>query len=61
MDDREFLMWIHERLEYVHDENSLMDYMRRLRGIIKTTQPEITSNTSETNDLEELKRQLGLK
>ena len=60
MDDRDFLMWIHERLEYIHDENSLVDYMRRLRGIIKTTRPEITSNTSETNTLEELKRQLGL-
>jgi len=32
--DRGFLMWIHERLEHVHGENHLMDYMHKLRAII---------------------------
>ena len=29
-----FLMWIHARLEHVHGENHLMDYMHKLRAII---------------------------
>jgi len=32
--DRGFLMWIHERLEHVHGESHLMDYMHKLRAII---------------------------
>jgi hypothetical protein len=32
--DRGFLMWIHERLEHVHDESRLSDYMHKLRAII---------------------------
>jgi hypothetical protein len=32
--DRGFLMWIHERLEHVHGENHLLDYMHQLRAII---------------------------
>jgi hypothetical protein len=32
--DRRFLMWIHDRLEHVHGENRLMDYMHKLRAII---------------------------
>jgi hypothetical protein len=35
--DREFLIWIHERLELVHCENPLLDYMHRLRAIIRST------------------------
>ena len=27
-------MWIHERLEHVHGESHLMDYMHKLRAII---------------------------
>lgn len=27
-------MWIHERLEHVHGESCLMDYMHKLRAII---------------------------
>lgn len=34
MTDREFLTWIHERLEYVHEENPNMDYMWKLRSVI---------------------------
>jgi hypothetical protein len=32
--DRGFLMWIHERLEHVHGESRLRDYMHKLRAII---------------------------
>lgn len=34
MDDKQFLMWIHDRLVNVHGENELFDYMHRLRSII---------------------------
>ena len=34
MTDREFLAWIHERLEHVHHENPHMDYMHALRAIV---------------------------
>lgn len=31
--DKEFLEWLHERLQYVHNENPNVDYMRKLRSI----------------------------
>jgi len=34
MKDRIFLTWIHGRLENVHGENPLTDYMHKLRAII---------------------------
>ena len=37
MKDRDFLMWIHERLEHVYKENPLLDYMHKLRAIIADT------------------------
>ena len=37
MKDREFLKWIHDRMEKVHNEDPLYDYMLRLRKIIKET------------------------
>ena len=36
MRDKLFLIWIHQRLVYVHKENPLFDYMHRLRAIIET-------------------------
>lgn len=30
----EFLEWIYERLEKVHNENPLMDFMHTLKGIV---------------------------
>lgn len=33
--DKEFLQWLHDRLEFVYKENPLYDYMHRLRAIIK--------------------------
>lgn len=32
--DSEFLQWIHDRLYYVHGENTNYDYMHRLRDMI---------------------------
>ena len=32
--DRGFLMWIHDRMEHVHGESELVDYMHRFRAII---------------------------
>jgi len=37
MNDRDFLIWIHQRLSDVHGESELVDYMHRLRGIIVAT------------------------
>jgi hypothetical protein len=37
--DRGFLMWIHERLEHVHGESPLIDYMHQLRAIIAEMNP----------------------
>lgn len=57
--DREFLMWIHERLELVHGEDRLLDYMHCLRGIIKATpKDKTTANLGAGNSLDELKQQL---
>lgn len=62
MNDQEFLMWIHERLEHVHHENPLFDYMHRLRAIIAKTPADRHSKRSPiSNSLEELKNTLGIK
>jgi len=37
MNDREFLMWIHQRLSKAHGENELVDYMHKLRCVIAAT------------------------
>jgi hypothetical protein len=37
MSDKEFLQWIHDRLENVHKENRYYDYMWRLRAIANAT------------------------
>ena len=34
MTDRQFLEWIHARLEFTHGENPNVDYMLRLKRII---------------------------
>lgn len=61
MKDREFLMWIHERLEHVHGESKLVDYMHKLRAVIKATDPgQNTPSTSTHNSLEALKEELQL-
>jgi len=60
MKDREYLMWLHERLEHVHGESSLVDYMHKLRAIIRVTpEKRETPNCNSCNGLEELKRELS--
>ena len=55
MTDREFLIWIHERLELVHNENPLDDYMHTLRAIIRCTPVErVTPRCNTCNSLGEL-------
>jgi hypothetical protein len=39
MTDREFLAWIHARLQHVHYENPHTDYMHTLRAIVLATPP----------------------
>lgn len=34
MTDKEFLVWVHDRMAYVHGENVNVDYMHKLRAII---------------------------
>jgi hypothetical protein len=55
MKDREFLIGIHERLEHVHHENTLVGYMHRLRAIIHATPKNTeTPNVIVSNSLEDL-------
>lgn len=59
MTDREFLMWIHERLERVHGENPLMDYMHKLRAIIYAMPAsQETPNVMSCSSLKELRQRL---
>ena len=61
MNDKEFLIWIHERLTEVHGENPTFDYMHKLRAIIKATDPEKqTPNIATGNSIDDLKQDLGL-
>lgn len=53
MGDREFLIWLHVRLEHVHGESSAMDYMHKLRAIIKNMdRSQCTPNMGSGNKLE---------
>lgn len=59
MKDKEFLKWIHERLEYVHKESPLMDYMHKLRAIIRDMDADQCSpNTNTGNSLKDLEKSL---
>ncbi len=59
MKDREFLIWIHERLEHVHGENPLTDYMHKLRAVICSIHPATETPNLGFNSLEHLKAFLG--
>ena len=55
MNDRDFLIWLHERLEYIHKESPTVDYMHKLRAIIKNTpKDKYTPNIATSNSLKEL-------
>jgi hypothetical protein len=56
MKDREFLMWLHERLTGKHKESPIVDYMHKLRAIIKNTPADKeTANVSLSNSLHDLR------
>lgn len=57
--DREILIWFHERLEHVHREKNLYDYMHRLRAIIRATKPMAIHREGGCNSLEELLKEMG--
>jgi len=59
MKDRDFLIWIHERLEYIHDESDLLDYMHKLRAIILNTPADKESVPKCCNSMSDLKKELG--
>ena len=55
MKDREFLISIHSRLEHVHKEDPLTDYMHRLRGIILCMDADLlSSSTMKLNSMSEV-------
>jgi hypothetical protein len=54
MNDKEFLIWIHERLVHTHSENKQLDYMHKLRDIIAATNPCVRSPQIIYNSIEEL-------
>ena len=46
MGDKKFLEWIYNRLLYQYKENPDIDYMRKLKSIIESTDPkQLTPNT----------------
>ena len=58
--DREFLMWLHQRLQFVHNESSIVDYMHKLRAIIHDTPAdrESINDGRGKNGLDELREVL---
>lgn len=62
MNDQEFLIWVHERLQEVHGENHHEDYMHKLRAVITS----IDKDTKTPNDgrggnnIQDLKRRLNM-
>jgi len=58
MKDRDFLMWLHARLENVHGENAAFDYMHKLRAIIAATPVEKTTpNLATTMSLQDIPKE----
>lgn len=59
MRDREFLMWLHARLTEIHGESPLVDYMHKLRAVIRATPADqYTPNNNTCNSLLELQREI---
>ena len=48
MNDKKFLMWLHNRLVNIHGENPFSDYMHKLRAIIKSTPEDKTTPNIST-------------
>jgi hypothetical protein len=56
MKDKEFLIWLHERLVNVHKKKELLDYMHKLRCIILDypEEKETPNDGRSKNSLKEL-------
>ena len=50
MKDKDFLIWLHERLDMVYGEDPLKDYMHKLRAIIRDTPPDRESPNNNTGN-----------
>ena len=40
MNDREFLVWLHKRLQNFHSEDPRVGFMRKLQAVISATPPD---------------------
>lgn len=49
MKDRDFLVWLYKRLTIVHKERPTLDYMCKLRAIIKNTPKDRMSQNIDTD------------
>ena len=50
MNDRAFLIWLHQRLVKQHRENECVDYMHKLRAIIIATPADQVTPTCGTGN-----------
>ena len=59
MNDKDFLCWLHKRLELFYGEHPLVSHMHKLRAIIEVTPPDrVTPGIGlGKNSLEELLKQ----
>ena len=61
MKDRDFLVWVHQRLVSIHGENPHSDFMYKLRAIIQATPADReTMNVVPTNNIDELLKLIGV-
>lgn len=61
MTDKEFLLWIYNRMLYKHGEDMCLDYMRRFRNIIDSMQEGPVSEDLEEEIQKHLKECLNVK
>ena len=54
MTDRDFLIWLHERLVLAYNENANYDYMHKLRSIIDATPKDRVTPNSCSKTIQEL-------
>ena len=54
MEDKRFLIWLHQRLVHVHGEDTHYDYMWKLRSIIEAIPADqITPNTTGVDNYDQ--------
>jgi hypothetical protein len=60
MKDKDFLIWIHNRLTDIHHESPALDYMRKLRAIIQATpDDQETPDIGAGNNIKELLEEMS--